>query len=138
MQLIDRVPARLAGLLAVGADPGDDEDLKTNKATLILFSAIVAVLASIWVIVYFAVGRPLSASIPLFYQFASVAVVEPSTNSRRRQHSWPVRRWRELSTSWDGSTTDAGIGKQLKAIFAPLSIKIRPERFTSRCWQTSQ
>ncbi len=83
MQLIDRVPARLAGLLAVGADPGDDEDLKTNKATLILFSAIVAVLASIWVIVYFAVGRPLSASIPLFYQFASVAVVVGMAKTRR-------------------------------------------------------
>ena len=83
MQLIDRVPARLARLLAVGADAGDDEDLKTNKATLILFSAIVAVLASIWVIVYFAVGRPLSASIPLFYQLASVAVVVGMAKTRR-------------------------------------------------------
>ena len=73
MLWMQRGPSALTRLLSIGVSEADDEDLRTSKATLTLVSAVIAALGSVWVVAYFVVGRPLSASIPLVYQLASVA-----------------------------------------------------------------
>jgi adenylate cyclase len=59
-------------LAALGSIPGDDEDDRLRKGTLILASALITLLAFVWTITYFALGRPRSAAIPLTYQICSV------------------------------------------------------------------
>lgn len=83
MRLIERVPTRLAKILEIGIAPDDDHDLRTNKATVTLVAIVVSALASIWVITYLALGRPLSASIPFAYQVASVASLVVFARTKR-------------------------------------------------------
>ena len=83
MQLIDRLPARLVGLVAIGVAPEDDEELRTNKATLTLVALVISTLALVWVVTYFAVGRPLSAAIPLVYQLGSIGTLVVFARTKR-------------------------------------------------------
>jgi adenylate cyclase len=56
----------------IGEVPGDSEDERLAKATLTLLSLGVVSLAFVWVVLYFRLGRPLSAVIPLGYQVVTV------------------------------------------------------------------
>jgi adenylate cyclase len=67
------LPSLIRRLAALGALPGDPEEDRLRKGTLILASSLIALLAFTWVITYFALGRPVSAAIPLAYQVATVA-----------------------------------------------------------------
>jgi hypothetical protein len=53
MQLLGRVTSRLA---LVGADPGDDEDLRARKALLVLISVLILPVSVLWGALYLAFG----------------------------------------------------------------------------------
>jgi adenylate cyclase len=59
----DRLGARLA---LVGADPGDDEDLRARKALLVLISVVILPVAALWGALYLAFGSPVGL-VPLVY-----------------------------------------------------------------------
>jgi guanylate cyclase len=59
----DRVTARLA---FVGADPGDDEDLRARKALLVLISVLILPVAALWGTLYLAFGSPVGV-VPFVY-----------------------------------------------------------------------
>jgi adenylate cyclase len=63
MQLLDRVTTRLA---LVGADPGDDEDLRARKALLVLISVLILPVSAVWGALYLAFGSPVGL-VPLVY-----------------------------------------------------------------------
>jgi guanylate cyclase len=59
----DRVIARL---VAVGADPLDDEDLRARKALLVLISVLILPVAALWGVLYLAFGSPVGV-VPFVY-----------------------------------------------------------------------
>jgi guanylate cyclase len=63
MQLLGRVTSRLA---LVGADPGDDEDLRARKALLVLISVLILPVSVMWGALYLAFGSPVGL-VPLVY-----------------------------------------------------------------------
>ena len=66
-------PLRLIERVArIGGRPDDPPDLRIRKGTLSLTAISITALASVWVLMYLALGRPLSAAIPLSYQVASI------------------------------------------------------------------
>src|SRR5829696_2651176 len=64
---------RLSRLVAIGALPGDSDELRLRKAVLVLSSTLMASLACVWV----------SAAIPLAYQLASAISIAAFASSRR-------------------------------------------------------
>jgi len=56
-----------------GALPGDSGEARLRKASLVLSALLITALSFVWVILYFAKGLPLSASIPLAYQVITLA-----------------------------------------------------------------
>ena len=73
-----------ASLARIGADPGDDEDLRQNKALLVLLAVLIAPVSVIWGILYLALGSWVGIA-PLVYCAISVAslVVFARTKSFR-------------------------------------------------------
>lgn len=67
-----RVIERLADL---GARPEDPPDERLRKGTLILAASVIVITSTAWVATYFALGLPISASIPLAYQVVTVAML---------------------------------------------------------------
>ena len=59
-------------LAKAGARPDDPPEERTRKATAVLAASIVVVLSCVWTGTYFALELPVSASIPLAYQLASL------------------------------------------------------------------
>ena len=53
--LLDRTLDRLS---AVGANPGDDEDMRLRKALLVLFAVLILPVAAVWAFLYVTFGSP--------------------------------------------------------------------------------
>ena len=66
---IANVAARLA---RVGADPGDDEDLRQKKALLVLLAVLIAPISAVWGTLYLAFGSAVGIA-PFVYLAISVA-----------------------------------------------------------------
>ena len=58
--------AVLARLALVGADPGDDEDMRARKALLVFISVLILPIAAVWGALYLAFGSPVGF-VPLVY-----------------------------------------------------------------------
>jgi adenylate cyclase len=56
----------LVRLARVGADPGDDDDLRARKALLVLISVLILPVAALWGALYLAFGSPVGI-VPLVY-----------------------------------------------------------------------
>jgi len=67
-----RALQRLAG---IGSRPTDTEEIRIQKAALVLSASTVTGLAVIWVATYLALGLPRSAAIPFVYQLVSLATL---------------------------------------------------------------
>jgi class 3 adenylate cyclase len=76
----------------LGVDPADSDDVRVQKVTLTLATVTVTVLAVAWVVVYAALGLPLSAAIPFTYQAASIV----SLIGFARNHDYRVFRFSQL------------------------------------------
>ena len=69
---LSRLIERLAQL---GAGPEDPPDERLRKGTLILVASVIVISSTAWVATYFALGLPISASIPLAYQVVTVVTL---------------------------------------------------------------
>lgn len=69
----EHLPKWMKGLVSIGTLPGDDEDERLRKASLVLTVVMVAAMAIVWVAAYASLGLYLSAAIPFAYQIISVA-----------------------------------------------------------------
>ena len=70
--MVATLPRRfLAVFEAVGADPGDDPELRLQKRILVAVSVLVAAAAVVWGLVYVAAGEPVAGAIPLTYSLMS-------------------------------------------------------------------
>ena len=78
-----RLPDWVDRLAQVGVVATDPQDERVRKATLTLTSALITVLAVIWVVTYAAFGLWLSALIPFVYQLASVASIAAFARTKR-------------------------------------------------------
>lgn len=58
--------------LAIGSLSSDSEDLRLKKASLLWIPLIIGIATFLWVMIYIAFERHLSASIPLSYAVISV------------------------------------------------------------------
>jgi class 3 adenylate cyclase len=73
-----------AGRVArIGALASDSDEEALRKGTLVLFVSFTAVVSSVWVATYFALGLYLSAAIPLGYQAVSVANLAVFAKTKR-------------------------------------------------------
>jgi adenylate cyclase len=78
-----RLPDWVDRLAQVGVVRSDSDEERVRKATLSLTSALITVLAVIWVGTYGALGLWLSALIPFAYQLASVAGIAAFARTKR-------------------------------------------------------
>jgi guanylate cyclase len=79
----DRLHRLIERLAELGARPEDPPDERLRKGTLILVASVIAVTSTAWVATYFALGLPVSASIPLTYQVVTVASLAWFFRTRR-------------------------------------------------------
>jgi adenylate cyclase len=73
---LDRLSAR-------AVTPGDDEDERIRKITLTRISAVVLVVATVWVVMYLLLGQPLAAAIPFAYQVINLASLSYFLRTKR-------------------------------------------------------
>ena len=78
-----RLPDWVDRLAQIGVVPSDSDEERVRKATLTLTSALITVLAVIWVATYGALGLWLSALIPFVYQLASVVSIAAFGRTKR-------------------------------------------------------
>lgn len=72
IRLRSELPRWAERLSRTGTLPGDSEDLRARKSTLVLAAAAITALSTIWVTTYAALGHYTAAAIPLAYQIASI------------------------------------------------------------------
>src|SRR4051794_23988561 len=80
---LDRLPDWLQRLTAIGSLPSDLDELRGRKSVLVLSTALMASLATVWVITYALLGLWLSAAIPFAYQVASAISLLTFARTRR-------------------------------------------------------
>jgi adenylate cyclase len=80
---MQRLPRWLQRLLELGALPSDSDELRLQKAVLVLSSTLMASLASAWVITYASLGRWLPAAIPFAYEVATAVSIVTFARTRR-------------------------------------------------------
>jgi adenylate cyclase len=78
-----QLPDWVDRLAQVGVVPSDTDEERVRKATLTLTSALITLLAVVWVITYGVLGLWLSALIPFTYQVASVASIAAFARTKR-------------------------------------------------------
>src|SRR5512141_76779 len=66
-------PGLLERIALMGTGPGDSDELRAQKETLVIAVSVGTVLAVAWVGTYLVLGLPVSAAIPFVYQVISVA-----------------------------------------------------------------
>ena len=78
--------AFLRRLLAVGADPSDDDDTRLRKFLLLAAALVITPLAVVWGAIYWAVGAGSAAAIPWLYVLISLASLVTFAITRR--YAW--------------------------------------------------
>jgi class 3 adenylate cyclase len=73
--LSQKLPAAVRRLAEIGASPADSDELRLRKTVLVLSSALMAALSSVWVVSYAILGLWVPAAIPLAYQLASITSI---------------------------------------------------------------
>ena len=75
---------QLVGRLAlIGVTSDDDEHERLAKAVTTLSTCLVSALSTVWVVTYFSLGLPVSASIPLAYQAISIGSLAVFARTKR-------------------------------------------------------
>jgi class 3 adenylate cyclase len=69
---VDRLPTWVRTLVTIGALPGDGEDERLRKASLVLTTTMVIGMAVVWVATYASLELYVSAAIPFGYQVISI------------------------------------------------------------------
>ena len=130
----DRVTARLS---LVGADPRDDEDLRTRKALLVLISALILPVAALWGALYLALGSAVGV-VPLVY--FGILLGALGVFSRTRDFLWLLRVGQvdillapTLSMIPLGGFLDSG-GVGLWGILAPLGALVLRDVGSAARW----
>jgi len=66
-------PGFIERLRNAGIEPGDSEELKLNKQLLIFATGLVSAASMLWLVIYWAIGSQLSATLPYLYAVALAA-----------------------------------------------------------------
>ena len=53
----------------------DDPEVRLRESGLLLTAGSITLLATVWVLVYWGLGRPVSAAIPLAYQLLTISSI---------------------------------------------------------------
>src|SRR5436309_9807960 len=141
MQPLDRMRAAMSRasqrLALVGADPGDDEDLRARKALLVLISVLILPVAALWGALYLAFRSPVGV-VPLVYFGILLGAI--AVFSRTRDFPWLLRVAQidillapTLSMIPLGGFLDAG-GVGLWGILAPLGALVFNNVRTAARW----
>jgi adenylate cyclase len=67
-----RLHDALARFGSIGASSTDDQQTRLRKRSIVIASVVIAALANVWVVIYLAMGRPVSALIPLVFEVGTV------------------------------------------------------------------
>ncbi len=76
----------LSRLLAIGADPGDDEDTRLRKVLLLVAALTIAPLAVLWGLLYWASGATTAALIP--WAYAAISGLGIGVFAATHRYSW--------------------------------------------------
>ncbi|HEX9865617.1 MAG TPA: adenylate/guanylate cyclase domain-containing protein [Acidimicrobiia bacterium] len=80
---IERLPTWARTLVTIGTLPGDGEDERLRKASLILTTTMIIGMAIVWVVTYASLGLYVSAAIPFGYQVISIVSLIALSRSGR-------------------------------------------------------
>jgi class 3 adenylate cyclase len=80
------MPGLLGRLLAIGADPGDDEDTGLRKVVLLVAALTIAALAVLWGLLYWLAGATVSALIP--WTYTVISVIGLAMFAATRRYTW--------------------------------------------------
>jgi guanylate cyclase len=86
MTVATRTRDALSRLKTVGQDPADDQRTRLRKQAIVVTAVVITALATIWTLFYLAIGRPVSALMPLIYQVGTVAGLVWFSRSRDLRH----------------------------------------------------
>jgi len=75
----------ISKIAAIGADPGDDDDIRLQKSLLVLCSVPFIFAGIAWGLMYFFLGEPLAAAIPFSYGVISFLSIAHFGFTRRYQ-----------------------------------------------------
>lgn len=84
--LATRARDALERLKRVGQDPHDDQRTRLRKQAIVLAAVAITVLATLWSAYYLAIGRPVSALMPITYQVGTAAGLVWFSRSRDLRH----------------------------------------------------
>jgi class 3 adenylate cyclase len=76
----------LGRLVAIGADPGDDEDTRLRKVLLLVAALTIAPLAVLWGLLYWIAGATVPALIP--WAYALISVLGLAMFAVTRRYTW--------------------------------------------------
>ena len=62
-------------LRSAGISPGDSEELRLKKVVLLFACGLMIAAAALWLALYQSLGLPVSASLPVAFQLASLATL---------------------------------------------------------------
>src|SRR5262245_20808305 len=130
----DRVTARL---MLIGADPSDDDELRAQKALLVLISVLILPISAVWGALYLAFGSPIGVVPFVYFGILLGALV---VFSRTHDFPWLLRVAQldillapTLSMIPIGGFLDAG-GVGLWGILAPLGALVFSEVRSAVRW----
>jgi diguanylate cyclase (GGDEF)-like protein/PAS domain S-box-containing protein len=128
----------LVKLVEFGLLPTDDADLRLKKIALTLVPLIIGPFAFAWGSIYFLLGHPLSASIPMSYSIISAASLAYFFKTKHTQFI----QYSQLTLvlllpfllMWSLGGFSAGSMVMIWAIFAPIAAVIFLERRSALTW----
>lgn len=119
--LLSSLPERLERAFA---EPGDTREERLRKTTLVLVAALVMALAPFWGLIYFMLGHPVSASIPLGYSLVSALTLGSFYLTKRfrffRASQLFLILWLPFLLQWSLGGFAASSAVSIWAILAPL------------------
>ena len=76
----------LSRIKSIGQSPTDDQRTRLRKQAIVVTAVVITALATIWTVFYLAIGRPLSAVMPLVYQLGTLAGLVWFSRSKDLRH----------------------------------------------------
>jgi class 3 adenylate cyclase len=129
---VERLPNWARTLVTIGTLPGDGEDERLRKASLILTTTMIIGMAIVWVVTYASLGLYLSAAIPFAYQVISIVSLIALGRSGRfdvfRTSQLALMLLLPMLLQWSlgGFVTSSGV--LLWALIAPLGALVLTPR----------
>lgn len=81
--MTQQLASRVRAILAIGCLPTDSDEERVTKEVFVVITVGAAIAGVVWALMYLALGRPLSAVVPLVISLASVPILARFASTKR-------------------------------------------------------